>query len=179
MKINILLLVIYASGCTCPQQFFMETQTKYVDGLTNWIQADSEASKYGDVESSARLYLQELRNMPFINIPAKLVADGFHWRAEAWDYTSYAWVTIAKRRGDCDDFREVWREALRYRGETWRVTVASTDLSAHAMLLFKPAGSNILYIMSNLNILGSRADDNWEALVRLFYGDKTGCYIRY
>lgn len=147
--------------------------------MTNWVQADAEALKYKDEEPAARAYLRDLREMSSVRaISIKLRNDGFHWRRERFDFTNYPWVTIAKRRGDCDDFVALWAAALKYKdGETSKVFVSSKEGGAHAMLLYRAGGT--LYLLSNLDVLAVGRPGEEEELVRTFYGDKTKTIVIY
>jgi len=178
----LVLLMSISGGCTCTQkEVFMKVHRKYVKKLTNWVLADNEAKKYADEKVAARNYLADLRKIdnPSL-ISKKLVADGFRWHAENADFVSYPWVTIARKRGDCDDFMELWGSILKGTGKIERVTVTrKNSSSAHAMLLYRRYENDILYILSNLRVLGSTTTDDWESLVRLFYGNQTDCYIKY
>lgn len=172
-------LLLFTVGCSCEiREPFRWLHDSFVQKIYNWVPADIEAAKYLDRETESREYLQMLRGLPTIYLQAEhLVKDGFHWHAENFDFTSYAWVTIARKRGDCDDFMELWREILKVKGETKRVTVTSGD-SAHAMLFFYDAHGN-LYLLSNLQVLGTGKKGDEDRLVRLHYGDKTRCWIAY
>jgi hypothetical protein len=146
--------------------------------LYNWVLADAEAAKYKDEKPQARKYLQDLRALKTLyEVAFTIQKDGFHWKKENFDFTSYPWVTIARRRGDCDDFRELWRSALKGKGRTRRVFVNSTEGRAHAMLLFE--GGDKLYLLSNTRVRGVGEPGGGEKLARLFYGDKTQCVVIY
>lgn len=176
----ILLLLLSSVGCCATEKAFRLAHEKFTRKLTNWIPADNEASKYKDKEEASRAYLQELRRAPTVyHVSTKIRADGFHWHKEAVDFVSYPWVTIARKRGDCDDFMALWAAALKYAGKTERVTVSSTGGGAHAMLLYVPTGSEMMYILSNTVVLGSSPVADWRKLVKLFYREKTKCYLKY
>jgi len=173
-----LILVLALGGCLSVESFSTKLWSKHLDKTTNWVQADAEALKYKAEEAAARLYLQELRDLPSLDaVSIKLVYDGFHWRRELLDFTNYPWVTIAKRRGDCDDFMMLWAAILKYKtGEIRKVFVAS-DTGAHAMLLYESGFE--LYLLSNLKIFARGAPGDDDKLVRQFYGDKTRLVVIY
>jgi len=176
------LFSLLAVGCTCQQQKpFRKFWRQHIKKTYNWVLADSEAAKYQENETEARAYLRTLRGMdsPYA-VANQLQTDGFHWHAESVDFTSYAWVTIARKRGDCDDFMCLWEAVLKYKGRTKRVSVSSKEDRAHAMLMFYPEGSpTVIYLLSNSRVLGSGRPGDEDRLIRLFYGDKTDCYILY
>ena len=178
----VLLLALFAVGCTCEtKEPFMKFHRQVMKKTYNWVLADNEASKYKDQEADARAYLKTLRETPNIyNVSQKMVTDGFKWHKEAVDFISYPWVTIARKRGDCDDFMALWEAVFKYKGgKTERVSVTSTEGKGHAMLLFFPPSSNIFYLLSNAKVLTQMAKGKEEEAIRLFYGDKTDCFIRY
>ena len=183
---RILLLTVCAlmiGGClSCKQKApFKKFWRAHFKKVYNWVLADSEALKYKDKETAARAYLQELRAIANMQVVAsRIQSDGFQWHAESVDFTSYPWVTIARKRGDCDDYMLLWEAVVKYRGKTKRVSVSSTEDRSHAMLLFYPEGApTVLYALSNYRVLGQGRPGEEGALVRLFYGDKTDCYILY
>jgi hypothetical protein len=154
----------------------------HVEKLYNWLPADNEASKYRDRETASRAYLKELREIPSLyDISKKLRADGFRWHKEALDFTSYAWVTIARKRGDCDDFMQLWYDILKYRGgKLKRIYVTSTEGKAHAMLFFYDnKDPTTLYILSNMYVRGKGKPGDEEDLLSKHYGDKTKCFVLY
>ena len=182
MRFLIPLLAVLISGClTCKQKEpFLRAHLTFIEKTYNWVQADVEAAKYRGEEDAARAYLKSLREVVTIpEVEVKLKADGFHWKREKLDFTSYPWVTIARRRGDCDDFMALWEAVVKYRGKTKRVFVSSVSGSAHAMLLFYPKGTTFVYLFSNTGILGMGGVGSEEQLVRLFYKEKTSCFILY
>jgi predicted transglutaminase-like cysteine proteinase len=174
------LLLSFIGGCCTstlndPCNYLWKKQVKK---LYNWIPADAEALKYAEEEPAARKYLQDLRAIPNIYaVSSKLLTDGFYWHSENVDFVAYPWVTIAGKRGDCDDFMALWESVLKYQGQTQKVHVESTEGGAHAMLLFWKSG--VAYILSNLNVLGTGSPGTEESLIRLFYKDKTKCFVRY
>jgi len=172
------LILVLVGGCLSVEKISTTLWSKHLEKTTNWAQADAEALKYKAEEAEARLYLQELRDLPSLDaVSIKLVCDGFHWRREFLDFTNYPWVTIAKRRGDCDDFMMLWAAVLKYKtGEIRKVFVAS-DTGAHAMLLYESGFE--LYLLSNLKIFARGAPGDDDKLVRQFYGDKTRMVIIY
>ena len=165
-------------GCYSVEREASKLWVAHLEKMTNWIQADAEAMKYKTEENEARLYLKELREIEEINeLSIKLKADGFHWKNEYVDFTSYPWVTIARRRGDCDDFTALWDAILKYRdGKTEKVFV-STSSSAHAMLVYNTGDK--IYILSNLDIFRVGKPGEEEDLVGQFFGDKTKIILRY
>jgi hypothetical protein len=172
------ILPLLFTGCITTDEF-TKMWLKHVEKSYNWIQADNEAMKYKDGEEEARKYLQDLRTMtdPYA-ISQKIVKDGFDWRAEVIDFTNYPWVTIAKKRGDCDDFAALWDATFKYRGKTERVYVAKRDhSSAHAMILYNDGVK--LYILSNQYVLSVGGPDDGDKLIKLFYKEETGQFIRY
>jgi hypothetical protein len=174
-------LLIVLSGCASVDKTFRTIHETYTSKLTNWILADNEASKYKDEEDAARAYLRELRAMTGSGprlIANKLDAAGFHWHAEVLDFTSYPWVTIARKRGDCDDFMLLWESIYKDKGVTWRVIVGSKSGSGHAMLLYYDSALNRLYLLSNVGVFREGYLNDWETMVKAFYGDNTSCYIR-
>ena len=177
----LLILAMFFAGCTCQQKMaFRKFHKNVTFKLYNWTLADNEMSKYKDKEAEARAYLKALRVLddPY-KIATMLRADGFHWRKENVDFVSWAWVTIARKRGDCDDFMHLWEEILKRKGKTERVSVTSTGGGGHAMLLFIPNGSTLLYLLSNVGVRARGLVGDHEKLIRLFYGNKTECFIRY
>jgi predicted transglutaminase-like cysteine proteinase len=157
---------------------FRKAWRVHVKKTYNWVMADSEAARYKDKEDASRAYLQELRKLNVHAISTKIRADGFHWKKEVVDFTSYPWVTIARKRGDCDDFMLLWEAALKYKGgRTKRVSVTSKEGGAHAMLLFYTG--NTLYLLSNMYVRGTGQPGEEEKLIRLFYQDKTDCWMLY
>ena len=182
MRFLLPLLLLTSVGCTCAtENAFRSIHRKFTAKLTNWVLADNEASKYKDEETEARAELREFRAMApqVFRIAAELRARGFHWAKENVDFVSYPWVTIARKRGDCDDFMSLWEGVLKYAGKTKKVTVTSTEGGAHAMLLFVPTNGATMYILSNTRVLGQGGVEEWERLVKLFYGEKTRCYLKY
>jgi len=177
-KMLCLILVLALGGCLSVEKLSTKLWSKHLEKTTNWVQADAEALKYKAEEAEARLYLQELRDLPSLDaVSIKIVDDGFHWRRELLDFTNYPWVTIAKRRGDCDDFMMLWAAVLKYKAGNIKKVFVSSDTSAHAMLLYDTGVD--LYLLSNLRVFarGLPGDDN--KLVRQFYGDKTRMVIIY
>lgn len=170
-------------GCTCAQRKpFYKLWSKHLYKVHNWLLADTEAAKYKDREKAARNYLQELRKLknPY-TLSNKLKADGFHWSPELVDFTSYPWVTIAKKRGDCDDYMELWASIFKYRGgEIRRVYTVNDDGEGHVMLLYTSTDTPpVLFCISNMNVLGQGALGHEEALIRLYFKDRTDCFIIY
>lgn len=178
MRVFWLAIMPVLCGCSTVTESATRVWLRHLDKIGNWVQADAEALKYKAEEEAARAYLKELREIEDLNkISAKLVADGFHWRREAVDFTNYAWVTIAKRRGDCDDFAILWESVLKYRGKTERVFVSCLNGSAHAMLLFFEG--DVYYLLSNLKVFSIGPVGKEEEAIRRFYGDDTGTIVRY
>lgn|GEM_PF-3508590 len=181
MRQAVLLLLLFAVGCSCEiREPFLKLHKEFLQKTYNWVPADNEASKYRDREEAARAYLQEQRAVlnPYA-ISTRLKDDGFHWHKESFDFTSYDWVTVARKRGDCDDFMVLWESILKYQGDVIRVTVRSTEGRGHAMLLFYPKGSGHVYLLSNVGVRGMAPKGEEDALIRLFYGEKTDCYVTY
>lgn len=175
------LILLSSVGCTCADKMaFRKFHRTVTLRLYNWVLADNEMSKYKDREAEARAYLGELRaiDSPF-TIASKLRHDGFHWHKESVDFVSWAWVTIARKRGDCDDFMNLWEAIFKRKGKTEKVSVTSKEGGGHAMLLFTPQGTSTLYILSNSRVLGTDGNGDFERLIRLFYRDKTDCFLRY
>lgn len=180
MRTLLILVCLLAVGCTCQtDNLFREAWDAHIQKTYNWVFADNEAAKYKEDEAAARAYLQEIRGIENLYaVSTRLKADGFHWHEENIDFTSYAWVTIARKRGDCDDFMLLWEEIVKFRGGTSkRITVTSTDGRAHAMLFFYMG--DILYLLSNMDVMGVGKSGDEENLVKLHYGDKTRCWIAY
>ncbi len=165
-------------GCNLIEPPVTELWLKHVEKMTNWVQADAEAAKYKDEESQARTYLQQLRAKETLQgMIAQLEVDGLHWHEEVLDFTSYPWGTIARRRGDCDDFMTLWEAVLKYKeGKTRKIFVAGPT-SAHAMLLYTKGDE--IWILSNMRILAKGFPGQEEELARRFYGDKTKMVIFY
>jgi len=176
-----LLFLVVASGCATTKEQYAKLWFRDLERLYNWVQADNEARKYKEEESQARKYLEDVRAIPDpYAIASKLRGDGFHWAEERFDFVSYPWVTIARRRGDCDDFMELWKAIFKWRGKTERVFVASTGGTAHAMLLFTDTSAPpVLYLLSNVNVLGRGRPGEEEQLIRLFYRERTEYFVRY
>jgi len=169
---------VLVSGCCTIEDTASKFWLRHVEKMTNWIQADAEALKYREEEEAAREYLRLLRDLTTVQeVSARLKADGFHWRREALDFTNYPWVTIAKRRGDCDDFMVLWEAALKYKeGRTQKVFVASRT-SAHAMLLYTKSGT--VWLLSNLDIFAVGIVGQEEEMIRKFYLDSTRKIVIY
>jgi len=176
-------LSLGAVGCTCQQKMtFRKAWRGHVMKAYNWVLADNEASKYRDREAAAREALRQYRleTSPYV-VANRLRAEGFSWHAESLDFTSYPWVTIARKRGDCDDFMLLWEATLKYKdGRTRRVTVTSKDGGGHAMLLWYEGEPPLhLWLLSNLRVLARGSPGDEDDLVRRFYGDRTDCWIDY
>lgn len=167
--------LLSAFGC-CGVDGFQKLYFERMEKLHNWVRADVEALKYKDKEPEARLYLQELRTLGPHDVSNKLKRDGFHWRSEIGDFTNYPWVTIAGRRGDCDDFMVLWESILKDRGKTERVFVAG-PASAHAMLLFTKDG--MVLLLSNMDVFATGKPGEEDKMIRMFYGAGTVNFIRY
>lgn len=180
MRYLFLLTILFSVGCSCQtENAFKKIWCGHVKKLYNWVLADNEASKYKDREAAARAYFGELRKLNDPRMVAtKLRRDGFHWHKENVDFTSWAWVTIARKRGDCDDFMHLWEELAKgWEGRTKRVSVSSKDGGGHAMLLYYK--STLLFLFSNLRVLGKGVPGDEEDLIKKFYGDRTRCWIIY
>lgn len=178
--ITLLCLLLFLLGCTCQQKApFRKIWKKHISKTYNWIFADNEAAKYKKQEQEARAYLHQLRQEQDVYaISARLILEGFHWRKEVVDFTSYPWVTIARKRGDCDDFMVLWEAILKSsNGYTERLSVSSTDGRGHAMLLY--FCKEKVYLLSNLVVLGRGKKEEIPTLIRRHYGSKTACWIRY
>lgn len=148
--------------------------------LVNYVMANNEASKYKDEELASRDYLTELSKLDTVyRVASRLKVDGFSWHKEVVDFVSIPWVTVARKRGDCDDFMALWEEILKGLGVTKKVSVRSKDGRGHAMLLFNPTGSKTWYILSNTRVLGADALADTHRLIRLHYGENTDCFITY
>lgn len=176
----LMLLPILAVGCTCQMEnLFRKAWDQHIQKTYNWVLADTEAAKYREEEDAARGYLQDLREADSLYVVAqRLQEDGFHWHRETTDFTSYPWVTIARKRGDCDDFMLLWESVVKYwDGESKRITVTSTAGGAHAMLFFYK--DDLLFLLSNLRVLGAAKRGDEEDLIKLFYRDRTRCWIIY
>jgi predicted transglutaminase-like cysteine proteinase len=165
-------------SCSAVETFATKAWVTHLGKMTNWVQADAEALKYKDEEPQARAYLANLRALSSVRaVSIKMRDDGFHWRREALDFISYPWVTIARKRGDCDDFVALWESVLKYKeGETKKVYVSSPE-NAHAMLLYRTGRT--LYLLSNLDVWAVGDPGEEEELARAYYGDKTKTVVIY
>ena len=181
MRYLFILLLLSSIGCnSVDTRPFMRFHQQVTKRLVNYVMANNEAGKYKDEEASSRAYLLELSKLDTAyRVAAKLKADGFSWHKEAVDFVSIPWVTVARKRGDCDDFMALWEAILKDLGDTKKVSVRSKDGRGHAMLLFNPTGGTTWYILSNTTVRGVDALADTHRLIRLHYGENTDRFIIY
>lgn len=182
MRYLLISLLLFSMGCTCTQtKPFMKFHQAITKKLVNYVMANNEASKYEDEKEDSLALLRGFTALGDVfKISAKIRLDGFTWHKENVDFVSFPWVTVARKRGDCDDFMALWENVLESLGVTKKVSVRSTAGGGHAMLLFNPKESKTWYILSNTRVLGADSQGDTHRLIRLFYGkDKTACFIIY
>jgi len=176
-----LLMVLVLVGCSGSVDSSMQkVWDRHIQKTCNWVQADSEAKKYADRENAARetlRFLQETRS-PFV-VAMFLNLWGFHWCSEKVDFTSYPWVTVARRRGDCDDFQALWLAVVsEWGGETKPGILQTCSGKMHAFLLWYETPSKV-YLFSNQNLLGCGISGEEDVMLRAVYGDDTYGWFTY
>jgi len=163
-------------GCSTARAF----QLRYTDRALNWISADSEYHRYKHGQVEAYEELRHLRLLTSLEAMASRIVElGITYTPEDVDFMSYAWVTLIKKTGDCDDFQELWREILNGKGKTVRVCVYAKPDKVHAALLFYPRETDLLYLLSNNRIWGKGVVGEEDRLIRSFYGECTENWYKY
>jgi hypothetical protein len=152
----------------------------YLERLWNWIPAGIQGLTYHRKKrKEAKRYIEQIRTfMPSVgHIASILVSDGFMWTSDPMggvlDFHQYPWVTVARRKGDCDDFAELWHTIVKgFKGaKAERVVTASKGWGFHKMCILTLNGK--CYLLSNTSVAHVVSEDDKDKLLNLFYGDDT------
>lgn len=170
-----IMLLVFLTECSGPTDPVLQRAwDQHLQRAWNWAQADVEACKYKAEEAEAAQQLQLLRGMysPFL-ASAYLRMQGFHCRSEYVDFVSYPWVTLARRRGDCEDYQVLWEEIVSaWGGYSARGLTQNYNGKNHAFLVWYETDTKF-YLFSNYALYGWGDKGKEDALVRSMYGDET------
>ena len=111
-----------------------------------------------------------------------LHAYDFQWENDplygAYDYESYPEITLATRRGDCDDFARLGIDLLKHSYQkVWKVYCYNGSIyEGHVMVLFY--NKNGWKLLSNTNAydLGKNLDNPGQTAAECFFGDQLFVY---
>lgn len=110
-----------------------------------------------------------------------LEQNDFRWESDplygSVDYESYPEITLAKKKGDCDDYSRLAVELLQDNYQkVWKLYCFGKLFDGHAVALFY--NQNGWKVLSNTEFfdLGKDSTNIAERAAKLFYGDRLSSY---
>ena len=155
----------------------------YISQVINWIPANIQALFLTGKKQEGQTILRSLQDLaPNLQQISSFLADaGFVWSQDPlWgvlDFYQKAWVTCARKKGDCDDFAELWKQILKEKGKVETLVTVKKSFQAHKMVVFTKDGTCSL--LSNMHLRKQVNEQDKDVLLNDFYGDKTWFTIVY
>ena len=162
-------------------QWLVKFALKYLDPLWNIFPAYIESWWY-DKNKGKDIYRVLHSLAPDIQkMTNHMAVYDFAWTQDPLggllDFHSLAWVTCARRKGDCDDWAHLWYKLLRQHGRVEKMYTKKKGGGAHAMTVFTANG--VCYLLSNLSLRAKVGVLDKPALLTSFYGEETDFSVIY
>lgn len=147
------------------------------NAIPAWVESWGYSKSVGrDTQAILRALAPDVRA-----ISAYMRGSGFEWTSDPLggllDFRSRAWVTCARKRGDCDDWAHLWCQLLKYSGKVEGLYNKKRGGGGHAMAIFSLNGK--CHLLSNLNVRATVAEYEKDRLLTHFYGDDTSLSVLY
>lgn len=164
-------------------RFLADIWLRFGYPVWNWLPSAIQAWRLKNLKRSGDIVLDQLAVLApnWMRISAKMADLNFRWTEDPigglLDFHQKPWVTVARGKGDCDDWAHVWKFLAKPYGKV-DVFVAKGSGKGWHMMTILDDGVNA-FLFSNLRLLRTTSSSNKKALETTFYGyDKTS-YVVY